>query len=169
MPPNDQDIPRRISFVRLGLVILVLVGLGTLIWAVFFRSTPVGQGTVATNTPSTSQTTKPPAPKPKQTSSTQQKSSSSPSSSANSNSSSAPQGSSSSSSTGSSSSAPNPSASSSQPASQTPSASSSSSSTSAQQLANTGPGNMIELFAGVTVIAGSAHYVYTRKRFSTKS
>lgn len=168
MPPNDQDIPRRISFVRLGLVILVLVGLGTLIWAVFFRSTPASQGTVATNTPSTSQTTKPPAPKPKQTSSTQQKSSSSPSSSSNSNSSTAPQSSSSSSSTGSSSSSTNSSASGSQPASQAPAASSSSSSASAKQLANTGPGNMLELFAGVTAVAGIAHYLYTRKRFSTK-
>lgn len=160
MPPNDQDIPRRISFVRLGLVILVLVGLGTLIWAVFFRSTPASQGTVATNTPPTSQTTKPPTPKPKQ-----QKSSSSPSSS----SSSAPQSSSSSSSTGSSSSSTNSSAGSSQSASQTPSTSSSSSSASAQQLANTGPGNILELFAGATAIAGIAHHVYTRKRFSTKT
>lgn len=170
MPPNDQDIPRRISFVRLGLVILVLVGLGTLIWAIFFRSTPANQGTVATNTPSTSQTTKPPAPKPKQTSSTQQKSSSSPSSSSSSSANTAPQSSSSSSSTGSnSSSSTNSSTSGSPSTSQTPPTSSSSSSASTQQLANTGPGNTFELFAGVTAVAGIAHYVYTRKRFSTKS
>jgi len=169
MPPNDQDIPRRISFVRLGLVILVLVGLGTLIWAVFFRSTPANQGTVATNTPSTSQTTKQPAPKPKQTSSSQQKSkpsSSSDSSSTNSNSSSA-----SPSSAGSSSSTTtNAGSGSSQSTSQSPSASSSNSSTtSTSQLANTGPGNVLELFAGVTAVAGTAHYLYTRKRFGTKS
>ncbi len=142
MPPNDQDIPRRISFVRLGLVVLVLVGLGTLIWAIFFRISPTNQGTVATNTPPTSQTSKTPAPKPKQTSSSQQKSGSSSSSASGSNANSSTQGS---------------------PGTDSPS-STSGSTASPQQLANTGPGSVLELFAGVAAVAGLAHYIYVTRR-----
>lgn len=165
MPPSDQDIPRRISFVRLGLVILVLVGLGTLIWAIFFRTSPTNQGTVATNTPPTSQTSKTPAPKPKQPSSSQQKSSpstgtgSSPTTQNNAD-------------NGSTSPTPNPTPSSSQPSSSPSAPSSSSSAGSAsgtQQLANTGPGDTVALFAGVTAVAGFVHFVYTRRRYNSKA
>lgn len=160
MPPSDQDIPRRISFVRLGLVVLVLVGLGTLIWAIFFRTSPTNQGTVATNTPPTSQTPKTTTPKPKQTSSSQQKSGSSSSSTS----------SSSSPSTGSQgNSAPSTDSGQSSASSSAPSGGTPATSSSPQQLANTGPGNTLELFVGATAVAGLIHYGYTiRRRLGTK-
>lgn len=165
MPPDNQDIPRRISFVRLGLVILVLVGLGTLVWAVFFRASSTNQGTVA-NGPAISQTTKPPVAKPKQTSSGQQASNPNANTGPKSDNTPVPSPSVPSTSSPSSASSGTGSTGTSQPSSASPSTTQTTKPT--QQLANTGPGDTVALFAGVTVVAALGRYLYIRRQSISK-
>jgi cytoskeletal protein RodZ len=86
MPPEPPETQRKLSFVRLGLVVLVVVGLGTLIWAIFIRTTPTNVGTsngsgTSQNSQSQPKQTTPSQQKPKSSSSPSKSSSSSPSSS----------------------------------------------------------------------------------------
>lgn len=154
MPPDYQEAaPRRISFVRLGIVILVLVGLGALVWAIFFRASP------------TNQATNPPAASSSQSNQTQHQTT--PNQNQHTSSTGSSNGTSSTSSGSNSSSNSSSSSTSSTPPSST-SQSSASSSGQSSHLTNTGPGDTVALFIGATVLGAGIRYVAIRRSIQSK-
>ena len=152
MPPEFPETPRRVSLLRLAIVILVVVGLGVLVWAIFFRqSNPTNTGT-NNNPPQTTQTQQKPKSTEKPSSGSSSSSSTSPSSiSANSNTATSQPSTSTPSTPAQKSTSPSP-------ASTTPS-----STQQSPQLANTGPGDTVALFLGVSFVAALLRYAYLRR------
>jgi cytoskeletal protein RodZ len=143
MPPDYQETQRRISPVRLAIVLLIVVGLVLLIWAIFFRQDN------SVNAPGGN-----PAPQ-----TTQQQSQSSGGSQSDNGSSSSGK---SSGSAGSGGSTSGSGASSNH--GQTSGSASTSHAQAPKELTNTGPGNVVAAFAAASAIAASLHYVYRRRQ-----